>query len=137
MKYFFFVLLSVILLLFSSCNEKIADEVFGKTWLYSFEENDKEKDLSAYRDKDYPFPPARMRNGFIVEKDGTFKYLGIAPTDGREIREGTWKETDQKNKIEVIIKPKKGQTFSVHRFSMEFVSLDDGKLMVKEVSMNK
>lgn len=67
----------------------LPEEVYGQTWLYSYEEDSAE--VRTYRPNSFDFPPSRGRTGFLVQKDGTFVRYGIAPTDGLEEQPGTWK----------------------------------------------
>lgn len=47
---------------------------------------------TVYRPADYPdLPPSRGRKGFEFKPDGTYKRIGIGPTDVSEVTEGTWR----------------------------------------------
>lgn len=47
--------------------------------------------IQAYRPHGYRFPPSRGREGFEARADGIFIHYAIAPADGTEQREGSWK----------------------------------------------
>src|SRR5258705_10101208 len=57
-------------------------------WVHSREEDTSTE--KVYRPADYAFPPSRGREGFEFNADGTFKRIGIAPTDLSKVAEGTW-----------------------------------------------
>ncbi|QHL89376.1 hypothetical protein GU926_07780 [Nibribacter ruber] len=67
---------------------QLPKEVYGKTWLYSYEEDS--ADVRTYRPNTYDFPASRGRTGFLVKEDGTFMNYAIAPTDGLEEQPGKW-----------------------------------------------
>jgi len=57
-------------------------------WMHSFEEDS--GDLRVYRPQNYPFPPARGRDGMEFLADGTFVDRGIGPTDAHQETRGRW-----------------------------------------------
>lgn len=57
-------------------------------WLHSHEED--EGHARVYRPEDYPFPPARGREGFELRPDGEFVDLSITPTDQIRRTPGEW-----------------------------------------------
>ena len=67
-------------------------------WLHSREED--EGDVRVYRPMDYPFPPARGREGLEFRQDGTFVLYQIAPTDGNLAVEGRW-QLENNNRVQV------------------------------------
>jgi hypothetical protein len=111
--------------LFAAGDEKgeLPPEAF-QSWIHSNEED--EDSVQAYRPKGFDFPPSRGRDGFVIEKDGTFIDRPIAPTDGNETVPGKW-ESAGEGKV-VVTFPKKP-----HRkpFTLEIVSCDGKVLKVK------
>src|ERR1043166_6829582 len=63
--------------------------LFG-TWIHSREED--RPGARVYRLGGYPLPPARGRDSFTIAADGTFSESSIGRADGRDVREGTWKQ---------------------------------------------
>ena len=57
-------------------------------WVHSHEEDTPEEQV--YRPADFPFPPARGRDGFEFRPGGGLVYLGISPADGTEESNGRW-----------------------------------------------
>ena len=62
------------------------------TWLQSTEET--RADTLVYRPNTYKFKPSRGRTGFAIGPYGRFTQFDVAPTDGLEGHEGTWKAPD-------------------------------------------
>ena len=58
------------------------------TWLSSREED--RGDTLVYRPNTHRFPPTRGRTGFAIKTFGRFEQFDIAPTDGLNVRPGTW-----------------------------------------------
>ncbi|MBX2866282.1 MAG: hypothetical protein KTR27_22260 [Leptolyngbyaceae cyanobacterium MAG.088] len=67
-------------------------------WLHSREED--AGGVRVYRPMDYPFPPARGREGLEFRQDGTFIVYQIAPTDGNRAVEGLWQLQDN-NRVQI------------------------------------
>jgi len=63
-------------------------DLLCQRWVHSREEDSATE--TVYRPADYPLPPARGRSGVEFKADGTFKRIGIGPTDVSQVREGTW-----------------------------------------------
>lgn len=91
MKTLFLLFITLGMFTTNGCEENELAQLFGLTFMYSYEDNREE--IKAYRPHTYKFPPSRGRSGFRFEEDGTFVSLDIAPTDGIESRSGTWKLT--------------------------------------------
>ncbi len=125
---------TVIFLGFSACkgskvnnatDTKTSDNSkFLGTWMRSQEE-DKGGEVFFYRSTaDFKFPAARGRTGFIFEKDGVFTEIGIAPTDGAELKKG--KYTFSKDAKSIAIKMDTGEAYT-----LEIVSFEDKILKIK------
>jgi len=69
-----------------------------RRWTHSREED--QGDIRVYRPSDYPFPPARGREGLEFREDGEFIRYQIAPTDGSLAVHGRWSVKDT-NVVEV------------------------------------
>jgi len=68
----------------------LPDEVF-RHWVHSHEED--RGDVQVYRPADFPFPPARGRRGFELERDGHVVIYGPGPTDKPEAVSERWSAT--------------------------------------------
>lgn len=64
------------------------DKLANRTWFRSHEEET--GPVRVYRPSNYPFPPARGRQGFTLHADGGFDYLGPGRGDRPTITAGTW-----------------------------------------------
>ena len=121
---------SLFAILFMSCQtEEIMKKVIGTTWIRSFE--DDKDGLEAYRPESYEFPPARGREGWKFEEDGTLKKQAIAPTDGYVTKEGTWNFfiiEGKKNRVDIELENQK--------ISYEIISVSDSILFIKSVEQN-
>lgn len=69
--------------------EKMYGEGLFRYWIHSREED---KDgIEVYRPNEYDFPPARGRDGFKINRDGSFFFIKPGPTDKPEITsKGNW-----------------------------------------------
>lgn len=63
-----------------------------RQWVHSKEEDTSTE--TVYRPADFAFPPSRGRRALVFNADGTFKRIGIGPTDISAVTEGTWKIAD-------------------------------------------
>jgi hypothetical protein len=59
-----------------------------RSWLHSREEDTPTE--AVYRPSGYAFPPSRGRSGYAFSADGTFKRIGIGPTDISSVKQGRW-----------------------------------------------
>ena len=99
------------------------DACLLRRWLHSHEEDT--ADVRVYRPADYPFPPARGRDGFEFRPRGEFVYVGIARADGTEESSGRWTvEAPNRIRIDVDIQ-------RVEPLRLEVVSCDAEKLTIK------
>lgn len=57
-------------------------------WMHSFEED--HDGITVYRPADFPFPPARGRDGIEFGADGSFIDWRIGRGDANEARPGRW-----------------------------------------------
>ncbi len=64
-------------------------EDLAKRWSHSFEED--HDGVRVYRPGDYPFPPARGRDGLDLRADGTYDDIGVGRGDAGSARPGTWR----------------------------------------------
>lgn len=64
-------------------------EDLHKAWMHSHEED--RGDELVYRTADYPFPPARGRDGFELLAGGALRYRGPGADDRRIAIDGTWR----------------------------------------------
>ncbi len=67
-------------------------DLLCQQWVHSRGEDSATEEV--YRPVDYPLPPSRGRSGFEFNADGTFKRIGIGPTDISQVNEGTWQISD-------------------------------------------
>ena len=92
-------------------------------WLHSHEEDT--QDVRVYRPSDFPFPPARGRDGFEFRPNGELVYLGIARGDGTDESNGTWSlQSPDRVRIEV-------DNSRIMPFTIEVVSCDDESLTIR------
>ncbi len=121
---------AVLLVLFTACQtEEIMKEAIGITWIRSFE--DDKNGVEAYRPESYDFPPARGREGWKFEEDGTLKKQAIAPTDGYITKEGKWEVyriEDNKSTLHIELEAQK--------IVYEIISVSDSILFVKPIDVN-
>ena len=106
--------------------DDIMKKVIGVTWIYSFE--DDKDGTEAYRPETYQFPPARGREGWKFEEDGTLKKQAIAPTDGYIAKDGKWTFYVNENKrgiINIVLEDEK--------INYEIISVSDSILFVKPI----
>lgn len=99
------------------------EECLIGTWIHSHEEDT--PDVRVYRPADYPFPPARGRDGFEFRPDGELVYLGIARADGTEESNGRW-TVEASNRVRIEV-----QSERIEPFTLEVVSCDGEMLKVK------
>jgi hypothetical protein len=57
-------------------------------WIHSQEEDS--NNIMVFRPNTHPFPPARGRYEYKLEKGGKMLFIGPGPTDKRESADGTW-----------------------------------------------
>ncbi len=128
MKYL--LLLFFALPLFSACQEQgrqvpeVDPETLTGMWVHSYEEDT--SGHKVYRPEDYPFPPARGREGFEIRENGVFFHRSIAPADGYLIHEGRW-ELVEGNILRVRFEAEE-----LRDFSLEIFRLVEDMLVVKE-----
>jgi hypothetical protein len=129
MKYAAFLCLLCLLFLANTCKQNPLDnELIGKTWLHSYEED--EGDVMVYRPNSYDFPPSRGRTGFALEEGGILKQYDIAPTDGLEEHVGKWTQLN-KDKVRVQFE---GNGRPAQDYILNIVSVKEGVLKVKKIS---
>lgn len=122
-------------LVLSSCKAQnktttIVEELTGKTWLHSHEED--KNGLRAFRTQDFSFPPSRGREGFEFHEDSTFIYYSIAPTDGTQRNKGTW--TAKGNEIMVKFP---GDTSYKKELIFKIEGYENGLLTIEEKEIIK
>src|SRR5262249_37743396 len=69
--------------------DRIDQSRLARAWVHSREEDT--ATTTVYRPEDYPFPPARGRNGFELRPDGSLVEEGPGPTDRTHHQAGTWR----------------------------------------------
>ncbi|WP_375562186.1 hypothetical protein ACE193_06440 [Bernardetia sp. OM2101] len=116
------------ILLMACQTEDIMKKVVDVTWIRSFE--DDKDGTQAYRPETYEFPPARGREGWRFEEDGTLKKQAIGATDAYVTKEGKWTFTNENNKntVNIILEDQKQ--------SYEVISASDSILFVKPIEEN-
>lgn len=63
-------------------------DLISRSWTRSHEEDDGER--LVLRPSEYDFPPARGRESFVLNDDGTLEMGGPGPDDRRVTADGTW-----------------------------------------------
>ncbi len=71
---------------------KVTREILHQRWVHSHEE-DTDTEM-VFRPATFDFPPSRGRKGFELKTDGGLVEIGIAPADGPQETQGTWKLED-------------------------------------------
>lgn len=122
-------------LMFTSCKAQnrtstMVEELTGKTWIHSHEED--QNGLKAFRTQDFSFPSSRGREGFEFNEDSTFIYYSIAPTDGAQKNKGTW--TAKGN--EIMVKFQENSSFKKELF-FEIEGYKNGLLTIEEKEIIK
>jgi hypothetical protein len=64
-------------------------DALWRHWVHSFEDDG--PGFRAFRPRSYGFPPARGREGFLLERGGRYVQYAIARGDGNAEAAGTWK----------------------------------------------
>jgi hypothetical protein len=128
-------------LLMACQTEDIMKKVVDITWIRSFE--DDKDGTQAYRPETYEFPPARGREGWRFEEDGTLKKQAIGAADGYVSQRGKWAFYTQKDKpiLEIILEIVQEnidtkQDEKVEKLSYEIISASDSILFVKPIEEN-
>ncbi len=128
-------------LLMACQTEDIMKKVVGVTWIRSFE--DDKDGTQAYRPETYEFPPARGREGWRFEEDGTLTKQAIAPTDGYISQRGKWNFYTQKGKpiLDIILEIvqediDKKQDEKVQKLKYEVISASDSIFFVRPMDEN-
>jgi hypothetical protein len=128
MKYALLLCLLCLLFLANTCDKNtLNNELTGKTWLHSYEED--EGDIMVYRPNTYDFPPSRGRTGFALEEGGVLKQYDIAPTDGLEENVGKWTQL-AKDKVRVQLE---GNGQPSQDYTLHIVSVSAEVLKVKKL----
>ncbi len=96
-------------------------EAICRHWIHSFEEDT--VGVRIFRPADFPFPPARGREGFEIFSDGRFIHHPIGHADEWVSLHGSWQMTTS-NLCRIIIK---GQP----PLEMEILESGSDKLVVK------
>lgn len=111
-------------------SEQILKKITDQVWIHSYEEDSGE--VKAYRPQDFDFPPARGREGFLINADSSFISYRIAPTDGTQKEKGSWTLHDGMLKI----------SFEEHKperevFLLDIISFENGLLKTKQIINQK
>lgn len=96
-------------------------------------EDDKDG-LKAYRPETYKFKPSRGRTGFKLLRNDTFVAYQIAPNDTRMEVNGIWRIAPD-GKAVIMEAAGGGRGGNIAR-RVEFISLKENLLMVKEIQLN-
>jgi hypothetical protein len=96
-------------------------------WVHSHEDDQQNPQITrAFRKEGYDFPPSRGRESFKLLPDNSLIWNKIAPTDGFQAIEGTWKWNAEKQSIEVSLNyPDQPENLSI-----QIVSYQDGVLQL-------
>ena len=106
----------------------LPSQIFRR-WTHSREEDP--EDILVYRPKDYPFPPARGREGLEFRKNGEFISYQIGPTDRGLAVPGRW-SIQNTNKVKVQFLNK-----SVSSYTLTILECDDRILKVRQTAGGK
>ena len=103
----------------------LAPTVF-KHWIHSFEED--KTGIQTYRPASYNFPMARGREGFEINENGTFIFHRIAPADGIEKVNGTWKSAGE-NEVHIQF-----SNSDIAPYTLQIIQASDTLLTLKKIS---
>lgn len=104
--------------------KNISQEILHQHWVHSHEE-DTDTEI-VFRPAGFNFPRSRGRIGFELKHDGGLVETGIAPADGPQQTQGTWKlEGDDSLVFYTSAEPKP-------RRVMKIASVDKSRLVVKK-----
>jgi hypothetical protein len=93
----------------------------AKAWVHSHEEDT--ATTSVYRPANYPFPPARGREEFYLQPDGTLAAGRPGPTDQTLTAAGTWRLAG--NELELAPQGESAQNLCIE-------SIEPDRLVVKK-----
>lgn len=79
-------------------------ETFFQCWTHSFEEQEDPNGTSLlFRPCEFTtFPAARFRRTLDFDKDGTCRFLQLAPTDAHTSEAGSWSYQEQNQLIQIF-----------------------------------
>ena len=103
----------------------LPSQIFRR-WTHSYEED--RADILVYRPKNYPFPPARGREGLEFRKNGEFISYQIGPTDRSLAVPGRW-SIQNTNKVKVQFLNK-----SVSSYTLTILECDEKILKVRQTA---
>lgn len=81
-----------------------------RRWIHSHEEDI--GDILVYRPIDYPFPPARGREGLEFRENGEFIRYGIGPTDRSLAAPGQW-SIQEPNVVQVSFPDQRASSYTL------------------------
>ncbi|MBK9285136.1 MAG: hypothetical protein IPM51_12620 [Sphingobacteriaceae bacterium] len=82
--------------------KKIKAEDLINCWSRSFEDENQNAKVAAFRNCDYQFPPRIYRPTVKLEANGKCQILHIGESDIRSFKEGTWTFSKRKKRVTVI-----------------------------------
>lgn len=98
--------------------------LFGKVWVHLREE-DNEMNALVFRPSDFgEIPPARFREKFEFDKDGSCQYLSLASNDAHKMQEGSWEMEEDR----LVVKDSKGNVV----YSYVVVKCERDLLLMRE-----
>ncbi|MEG3960538.1 hypothetical protein QT982_34815 [Microcoleus sp. herbarium2] len=103
----------------------LPSQIFRR-WTHSHEED--REDILVYRPKDYPFPPARGREGLEFRKNGEFIRYQIGATDRILAVPGRW-SIQNTNKVKVRFPNQ-----SVSSYTLTILECDEQILKVRQTA---
>jgi hypothetical protein len=101
--------------------KSIDKSLLTQQWVHSHEEDT--PTTTVYRPSKFPFPPARGRKGFHLQRGGKLTALKPGPTDQTVSASGTWKLGGEKLEL-----APKGESPKI----LEIESVEPDRLVVKK-----
>lgn len=106
-------------------DKKKALDNLQQSWLHSHEEDTDTE--TVYRPADYDFPLSRGRSGFELKQDNKLTEINIAPADGTNEKEGSWKLKSDNDNLKLQLNPE-----SQEKRNLQIKSVTKDRLIIKK-----
>jgi hypothetical protein len=104
-------------------------------WVHSYEEDS--ANIQVFRPREYNFPPSRGREGFEFKEGGLFKKYVIAPADGINTINGSWRKTEEKNTFFIQMNDDSEYDYPLPAdYNLEIYSYDEAEQKLSVINKN-